>query len=323
MNDLSNINWESILNALEKKRCVLFIGKGAYQASGGGSIEVAMQEALKVNDPDHPYIKLHNSDGFYLFKDSFSRQDFIDDLKKFYQQSFPETESDLKLLAAIPFNMIFSMSPDNFISGIYNVCNLDFSFDYFNKNVPETCEIPTPEKPLIYNLFGNIDDGDSLVLTHNDLFNYLQLAFEENKIHTDIKYQLEKKISNFIFLGLPFEKWYFQLLLRVLSLHSDKFAALERLALNNFEDDNFIHLYTEEFKIDFIQSDVSNFIKELHRHCDEKGLLKKVKTTKEIEIISFEEVKSLITDAKEMEAISKLEGYFASTPSKFSEIHQN
>lgn len=49
-------------------------------------------------------------------------------------------------------------------------------------------------------------------------------------MNSDLKDALERA-ERYIFLGLPYEKWYFQMVLRILSLHSDKLKEVERLAL--------------------------------------------------------------------------------------------
>ncbi len=196
-------------------------------------------------------------------------------MKRFYSQPFPETEAQFSHIARTPFSMIFTLTPDNILARTFDVMGLDYQPDFYFRNRPATdkFEKPTKHKPLIYNLLGNIEEPESLVLTHGDFFDYLESVFNKNSMNPQLKDELER-MERYIFLGLPYEKWYFQLLLRVLSLHSDKLKEIERLALLEFENPRLHKLYTEEFKIEFFPASTDEFIGELYRRCDAGGLLK-------------------------------------------------
>ncbi|MEO0683665.1 MAG: hypothetical protein AAFY76_01110, partial [Cyanobacteria bacterium J06649_11] len=168
---------------------------------------------------------------------------------------------------------------------------------------------PSPEKPLIYNLLVNIDEPDSLVLTHRDFFSYLDSVFNGNSMNKDILQELENA-ECYIFLGLPYERWYFQLLLRVLSMHSDRLSEVDRFAFKEIENQELHELYTGEFNIQFIPTEISSFIDVLHNKCKDGGLLK---TPENVfldlinsEDISPEKIRNLLAKNKIGEAINSL-----------------
>ncbi len=82
-----------------------------------------------------------------------------------------------------------------------------------------------------------------------------------------------RQARNFIFIGLQFDKWYMQLLLRILYLHNDK-AEFMRYAASEGIADEVKTLCLEQFNINFISKDIPEFVDELHRHCEEAGLLR-------------------------------------------------
>ncbi len=236
-NPIFNVDWEDLLDTLEAEKCVLFLGSVAFEAPGGGSIETALRDWLEADEPDHPYIRLYNPDGFMLFRKNRFKRKVTTQIKDFYNQAFPETEALFRQLTEAPFSMIVTLTPDNLLARTFDTLGFDYQSDFYfrHRKAPEVFDRPTKEKPLIYNLLGNIEEPESIVLTHSDFFDYLESVFKSNSMNQDLKEELEGA-ERYIFLGLPYEKWYFQLLLRVLSMHSDKLKEVERLALREFED---------------------------------------------------------------------------------------
>lgn len=75
--------------------------------------------------------------------------------------------------------------------------------------------IPNPQQPLVYYLFGRLEEPESLVLTEDDYFNYLiHTAQNSLLMPTDLRTAL---IENMLmFLGFGFDDWDFRALLRML-----------------------------------------------------------------------------------------------------------
>ena len=311
---LNRVDWDDVLETLEEQRCVLFLGNGAFTAPGGGTIESALADWLDVGNPEHPHIKLYNPDGFFLFKKNRFKRKVIAEMRQFYSQPFPETEVQFSRIARTPFSMIFTLTPDNILARTFDVMGFDYQPDFYFKKRKATdhFEVPTKHKPLIYNLLGNIEEPESLVLTHGDFFDYLESVFKARSMPEKLKDELEK-MERYIFLGLPYEKWYFQLLLRVLSLHSDRLKEIERLALKEFEDPRLHKIYTEEFKIEFFPASTEEFIGELYRRCDAAGLLKPLPVIDPaeagLEDPSPEAIRNLIVVGKTAKAMLHLKVY--------------
>lgn len=314
-NALENIDWDDVLDTLEEQKCVLFLGHGAFQASGGGQIETALSDWLNADDPEHPHIHDFNPDGFFLFRKSRYKRKVIAEMKAFYSQPFPEAETDFARIARIPFSMIFTLTPDNILARTFDATGFDYQPDFYfrNRKAADEFEKPTLHKPLLYNLLGNIEEPESLVLTHRDFFDYLESVFLAKSMTEGLREELEK-MERYIFLGLPYEKWYFQLLLRVLSLHSEKLKEVERLALKEFEDPHLHKLYTEEFKIEFFPASTEVFIGELYRRCETAGLLKplpqKDPTEADIPDPKSGELREMIARNEITEVLKRLKVFF-------------
>jgi len=324
----ANVNWEDILDTLTEQKCVLFLGSGAYRADDGRNIEVALCDWLDATNPNHPEIRLYNPDGFFLFRKNRFKRKVIACIKDFYNQQFAETEKQFTQIAQIPFSMVFTLNFDNILARNFDQLGLEYQSDFYFKHrkAPEKFEKPNRNKPLIYNLMGNIEEPESLILTHADFFDYLDSIFKSNSMNQELKDELEKA-ERYIFLGLPYEKWYFQMLLRILSLHSDKLKEIERTALKEFDDPHLHEIYTEEFKIEFIPTNTDAFIDELFERCLAQGILKPLPKIDlddaKLKVLSPEEMRDLVANAQVADVMRYLKVFINQKKSRSSKISNN
>jgi len=103
-------------------------------------------------------------------------------------------------------------------------------------------------------------------------------------------------------------------------MHSDKLKEIERLALTEFAHPHLRELYTEEFKIEFIPSNLSLFIEQLHAKCEEANILKEktsnTPTNEASHHISISSIRELIGKNQTEEAINNLKIIFSSGGTK-------
>jgi len=324
-NSIANVDWEDILDTLADQKCMLFLGCGAYLSLDGINIETTLSNWLDASNPKHPQIRLYNPDGFYLFRNGGSRRRVIGSIKEFYNQEFRETEKHFSKIAQVPFSMIFTLNYDNILARTFDQLGFDYQSDFYFKHrkASEKFEKPSRNKPLIYNMMGNIEEPESLILTHANFFDYLDSIFKSNSMNQELKEEVEKA-EMYIFLGLPYEKWYFQMVLRILSLHSDKLKEIERIALKEFENPRLQEIYTEEFKMEFIPTNTEAFIDELYRRCSVKGLLKPLPrndlTDTNLKLLPIDTIRDLVGNADVMEAMRQLKLYINHRKVKSSKI---
>jgi len=76
-------------------------------------------------------------------------------------------------------------------------------------------ETPTPEKPLVYHLFGHLGVPNSLVIAEDRYFDYLiGVTLNKNLIPTAVRAALNS--TSLLFLGLQMEDWEFRVFFRFL-----------------------------------------------------------------------------------------------------------
>ncbi|MFK7808290.1 MAG: SIR2 family protein [Saprospiraceae bacterium] len=306
-NDTMGIDWEFTLDTIREGKCILFLGPEVFTSSEGKKLDEAMLDFLQF--PNNPDILNHYpEEDLFLFKNKGAQTKSYYKIKNFYQQSFPEAEKILEKIAQIPFQFIISMTPDNKLTKVYEKLNFKSKSDFYWRNHSSTtkAKLPSKDSPLVYNLFGTTELQESMVLSHDDLFDFFNSIFGARSIPKELKHVIQKA-HNLVFLGIPFHKWYLQLLLRILSLHVD--SDFMRYAANQSVDEKMAALVGEQFSIKFLPENVSGFIDELYKKCEEEGILKEASVGKKS---IYDMVVELVTKDRIDEALVRVKDFLES-----------
>jgi hypothetical protein len=293
---MTNINWDDLIYSIKEKEAILLIGPQVLKNKKGEVLQNLLFEKLASEKAEMIY-DYYEKEGLFLFKEEMYKGRFVREIKKFYKGV--ETPELVKQLIQIPFHVIINTTPNLMLKNAFELYGLEKDFHYFSHNEPAT-DIPpsTIEKPLIYNLFGSLEGNDeSVILSHDDLFKYLQAILGKKSIPQGLK-KLFEHANELIFLGFSFEKWYVQLILRIFELEKGKFA-FNRIASGQKIENKVKELVFNQFKIKYIDDDIENFVKTLHQKCTEsdeielRKLNKAEKVAKKMEEIDSKEVKVL------------------------------
>lgn len=272
--DGTTITWNFTIQTIKSGKCILFIGPEIFAPSPDLRLSDKLRSFLDIDNDEG--VRLYDDDLFY-FKERQKKTITYYKIKQFYNQRFQETEDILKKIAQIPFHYIISINPDKKLKEIFDELEFKANFDfYWKKHAPNNPQItkPSRDRPLIYNLFGSVDNYESLVLTHDDLFDFLESIFEAKSMPDQLKHNIQDA-DNFIFLGFEFDKWYVQLLLRVLHFHNNE--AFVKYASNQAVTEDLQVQCYEQFKINFVQDDIPAFVDALYNKCVEDNFIRKKK----------------------------------------------
>jgi hypothetical protein len=309
----ASLNWNFILDKIEREQCLLVLGPEAYVDNNGVSYTDKLQPQLDPDHNDNVY-RFYKDDGFFLFEDTCKRTLVCHEIANFYEQALPS--EPLKLIAEIPFHVMLTVTPDKLLNKAFDEQRFVYQFGYYKKGEePQINKPPTKQNPLVYNLFGCLESEESLVLSHNDLYDYFKSIFAKDGVSMPkpVKSQL-RHIRSILFLGVPFDKWYMQLLLRELEIHNTNSAFL-RFAANQSLSGDIQTFCTEQFKINFIFNGkassegtgsgnaVAQFIQDLHERCLQRGLKRKEAG---ITLPIADQIRNQVKDGKLEEAISLL-----------------
>ncbi len=271
-NQTPSIDWDLTLDTILTGKCILFLGPGVFTSQNGQTLDEQILQYIGAGeDPD---MKVYQ-DGLFFFRVKQKRTQTYLKIRRFFQEThFPETNQLFEKIAKLPFHCILTVTPDKLLSNTYEQLNLRHKRDFYWKKqaASRVGQLPTVQVPLIYDMLGSIEKPESLVLTHDDLFDYLESIFQGQGMSAKLKDHIVNEAQSIIFLGLPFDRWYMQLLLRVLHLHKDeefmRFAASQELSTD------IKTLCKEQFEINFVPNNIPSFIDELYKRCQALGRLR-------------------------------------------------
>lgn len=273
---MSNI--QSIVDNISQS--VLVIGPGIFHDKDGKSIVASFSKKLKKESS--AYIDYYfEHDNLFKLKNSLFRSEVLKGFEIFYRHEFLSKMKELySKIYDIPFPLIISLNPDNPVEDYFSVWEKGNKYHFYHfkignkkKHEKEDGEIkellPTSEHPFWLNLYGKYNDQESLILEYIDLFNYFRNIFPTNSLPDKVRDFL-KTAKTITFLGVEFDKWYFQLLVQMLTETDPKFANARFASPERDIEQRTYCVCEKNFEIKFVGYEAMSFINELHFRCLKK-----------------------------------------------------
>lgn len=290
---------DEIEEQIRSERCVIMLGPNALVDEGGTPLHTRFQQQVQQEqDMDLS----QNSEGLLQFKRPIDRVTYATSLKRFYASNQAPDKLHQQL-ARIPCHLLVSTTPDLRFRKAFEQLDIDPQYEFYNKKQPKAIDlrVPTAKDPLLYNLFGSIQDTDSLVFTFQDQSEYLIQILGDNR-PPKVLLQAIKQASFFLFLGFDFDKWYLALLLRFLGFQRDCASLASGHTANGFQ-----RFYESHFDVMFVEDDISEYVDALYERFRQKGLLR---TEPEATANPFaRQIRSLLREDELEEALDVLEEY--------------
>lgn len=276
----------------EESHCALVLGPDFFSGEA--------DDLAKYIKKDSSNIFYLPGDGLMYFKKDIQPREEKTQYKEIINFLKSKKQSDVYAgIARLPFSLIISLSPDDFLLDAYNAINKPYYFYYYKdefkipdkykdsyaaidqlnltKKGSEKNLITDKQKPLALNLLGHYGDLESLVYTHHALFEYLY-SLPVTKIPETIRLRIIEKIDSFLILGVHFNKWYLKLIFFLLSKLTKGNADQTAIFSYNDKDSAEIDFYKTYFKIEFLKIDEKNFIKALIDKTKPEALFKATET---------------------------------------------
>ena len=270
------MNIDDLITDIEAKKCILLLGPD-IAFNNKKSLLKELSNFLKTERFEHQF---HNDEELFSSKTKFIPQGFRK-FPRFFEKL--EQNTIYQKIAEIPFHFIISLSPDLLLKQTFENNNFDYSFDYYHKGkAPQSIKEenkPSKEKPFLYNLLGQYTETTSLVLTFNNLFDYLSSILGVKQLHDDFKIEIEEAYTVF-FLGFKYDKWYLKLIMRLLNKDDN---ILQQASIKEIQNkEKIINFYEKEFQFEFEnQLSGEEIIDKIHKYFTEKNSLRKPKLIKE------------------------------------------
>lgn len=270
---MSDDDWNEIIASIEREECILVLGPGAIQGPDNESLHEKLASLLskEVQTP----VPQEQEKLFYLSDALTQKRGWRKALTDNVREAFSPASLNPMYgkLAEIPFHFYVSLSPDHLLRTAFEQQGIAHQFAYYNyKENPEFAGVPAQNNPMILNLFGSMDDEDSMVMTHDSLFDFLFAILSTKRLPLPIK---EKIMSayNFVLLGFDFESWYLKILLRLFESHRKEISYANPWYPDRLTADTRL-FFEQKFKVDFVDEQVSEFITELHKRCQKENILR-------------------------------------------------
>jgi len=278
MNSFQGPEWDkkfrSILTDIRLQKCVILVGPEAIHWADQPLHKVLRKHLFETCPAEIAHY--YERDESYLFRDKIAKEDIQREVSLFYKDHNLNTgvkESLLLNLARLRVHMVLSMNPDSFLSDMAYKYGLIHRFAYFQHGGAAVVDIesPTADMPLFYNLCGALERDSSLVLDYDDLFSLLSSLFGSPGLPPRLIVEL-RQAKHFFFVGFNFDKWYSQLLLRLLS--GEK--AIRKFVIDrSSKTDNTTLFLVKQFGIEFIDDEAA-FLSEIFRRAEEEGLMRDI-----------------------------------------------
>ncbi|MCB0534465.1 MAG: SIR2 family protein [Saprospiraceae bacterium] len=304
-----SIDWDSIIATIKSGKCVLLIGpeilSDAYSSFQDKLLDF-LKESLSLESATHfaAYYRRHE---LFDFTDETEHGLVYQKLKQFYGNL--EDNSLFQKLASIAIPLTISLNPDDLLCTAFKAYRHHFQF-YSRKPMPDnTDEAPGLEFPWLYNLFGTLERQETLILTYDDLLNYIfSLLGKSPDLPGPIKNALGEA-ENFLFLGFRFEQWYMQLIVRILTMQGENKGKIKyAFDKARYQEDTFL-FYTDHFKVRFLDMTPVEFIDQLYERCKAKNLLRQpLELSEQLHI--REQLEKLFEDDDLEAALNVMKKYF-------------
>lgn len=274
---LSDFQWNALLRGIEQDSCIICLGPEFYSDPPRRKSQSQRLAAHLKQYASQLGIRVLENGWYQLGRDGDDGATY-EAIRTFHEQEVDGHEKTLELLSDIRTHLILNLTPDHHLEATFERKGYRYRPGVYVRNQPNrNTEVPTQQVPMIYNIVGNLDQRNSMVLTYDDFFDYIQSTVRGVSMSSLLKDNI-LSADYFIFLGLPEDDWRMHLFLRIMQQHENgknKYATMPGAAEES------INAWNEQYDIKLINDKIEAFVAELHRRCNEKGLLRKAveKTT--------------------------------------------
>lgn len=325
---MNDAQYRTLFQCVKSGKCVLVVGPDLFRMDGL-PLNRAMTEFLAERNPDEI--------DFYDFKDELfyfkgedkrvSKNAVYYNLQEFYE-GIPPGELH-EQIARIPFPLIVNCAPDLMLVNAFEKHRIAHEFRFYNKSLnPDRSNASLageeegfdalPECPLLYNLLGHIGYEESLILSYPDLFDFLYNVFGRNNLPQSLRNVLDiqddQDRKNYLFLGFQFNKWYLQMILRLLNTQagmqrfvlSEGIGALDNATSASVDADRGFFYMKNYFTLKTFDTAPADILKQLYADCEKEGLLRQPGTLDQRRDRTLSGDKPLSLQLEEMVANNKI-----------------
>jgi hypothetical protein len=202
---------------------------------------------------------------------------------QFYMSAAHRPSDVHRSLALLPFSLIVTTCHDDLMTHALRdsgkkplVCRYHLRGDRHDN--PEFDPSQVSDEPVVYHLFGTAQEPRSLVLSENDVMDFLiSVVSERPPLPNSLSSMLKRRDQSFLFIGFGIKQFHLRVLLKVLvralELHRTGSAvATESLrSLSEGEREQTILFYQRGTRVEVEDADIRAFLPELTERLKAAG----------------------------------------------------
>lgn len=295
-------HWTNLVSSLKCGQCVLVLGPEVPAETqiaclnSDGTAHITYTDALKellkdeLEDERLPVSATCLAGVSQQYEDAagFGSGALRTVAAQFYASSRFEPSAIHSAIASLPFQLIISTCHDKLLATAMEkagktpmVCRYNFRGD--RRDNPEFALPWSDQTPLIYQLFGDSADPQSLVLSENDLLDFLVAVISEQPpLPNSLRRAMQRSGQSLLFVGFGLRHWYLRVIMKALLKTLVRGAAASQAA-SAFALEPFLHgvpdaerqqtilFYQRGTRVEICNDEVTEFFVELSKRLDDSG----------------------------------------------------
>jgi len=280
--DSGDVMSDALTSAVKTSQCVLFVGAGIH-AGPPATLPFEYPEAHRPPlgrvlarklatehgmDRDLPKESPDDLQRVSLFVEMRrSRKQLVDSLIREVSEGKRPSPA-LRMLAEMPFTILVTTNFDDLLETALRdagkkpvVLVYDPTGDRTTRDVSED---PTPDRPLVFKMHGDINDRASIVVTDEDYINFIQrMSADCHPVPQTVMFRMSRWST--IFIGYSLRDYNLRLLFRTLRLRSDPANSPPTFSIDPRPDPLILELFERRPNlVTFVVEDVWDFVPKLH-----------------------------------------------------------
>jgi TIR domain/SIR2-like domain len=261
----------------------------ASPSAAGNAPDAAVVEALKHQLADELEADRRVVCGTTLaaiaqqYEDAYGSKSLKSTAEDFYRKSQYVPSPVHQMLASLPFSLVVTTSQDQLFAQALKATNMSktASVQRYHawgdkRDNPEFEITGSPSAPVIYHLFGHADEPESLVLSENDVLDFLKAVISgSSPMPNSLLRILKSKEQSFLFLGFGVRRWDLRMLLKILlktwEQDQGSIAAESLAGLADSDCEEMALFYQRGTRIEIEDTDAATFLAQVSQKLQAAG----------------------------------------------------
>lgn len=285
-------NWVNLVTSLRSDRCVLVLGPDLSTDTGSDTVNYIEPSVLLsqhlAKDLEDEEVRVVSDTLISLTQQYEDAPALGPSALRAQAASFFQSgefvPSELhRSIAKLPFSLILTTRHDPVMEGLLREegkqpVTSRYSMRASQRENPEHGHKPSVTEPLLFRLFGDPAEPESLILSENDILDFvIAIASSRPSLPIGLMKALKTKGQSFLFLGFGIKDWYLRVLLKILmrALEIDRSGfAVASESLHNISEvdkNTTVLFFRRGNRVEVEDVDPLAFIEELEQRLEAAG----------------------------------------------------